>query len=117
MLRRFHLSAVTTVAFLALVTLACEAFLQAQNATSSGVVSGQVTDPSGAVIAGAAIVLTNTSNGYKQTSVSNNDGLFSFPAVPTGVYNLAASKPSFKLVQVTNVNASVGETTRSVSEK
>jgi hypothetical protein len=37
--------------------------------------------------------------------------------VPTGVYNLAASKPSFKLVQVTNVNASVGETTRSVSEK
>ena len=111
MLSRFHLSAVTTLIFLTLVTLGCEAFLQAQNATSTGIISGQVTDPSGAVIAGAAIVLTNTSNGYKQVSQSNGDGLFSFPAVPTGTYALAASASGFRGVQVTDVNASVGQTT------
>src|SRR5579862_3938327 len=108
---RFHRSAVITIVFPFLTTLACEPFLQAQSSISTGIIDGRVEDPSGAVITRAAVVLTNTANGYKQVSVSNGDGLFSFSAVPTGVYTLAASASGFRAVQVTNVNASVGQTT------
>jgi len=111
MLCRFRRSTVTTVVFLFLMTLACEPFLQAQSSISTGIIDGRVEDPSGAVITGAAVVLTNTANGYKQVSASNGDGLFSFSAVPTGVYTLAASASGFRAAQVTNVNASVGQTT------
>ena len=111
MLCRFRQLTVTNVAVLLLVTLACGPLLQAQNSVSTGIVDGRVEDPSGAVIAGAAVIITNISNGYKQVSASNGNGLFSFSAVPTGAYSLAASASGFRAVQITNVNASVGQTT------
>ena len=107
---RLYRSPLTAV-FASLVTLAWGPILQAQNSVSTGIINGRVEDPSGAVIAGAAIILTNASNGFKQASASNNDGLFSFPAVPTGSYILSAAASGFRPVQVTNVNASVGQTT------
>ncbi len=109
MVRRIHKSTARTVVFFFLMTLACEPFLQAQ--ISTGTVGGRVEDPSGAVITGAAVILTNTSNGYKQVSASNGDGLFSFSAVPAGMYTLAASASGFRAAQVTNVSATVGQTT------
>ena len=109
MLCRFRRSALRTVVCFSLMTLACEPLLKAQISTST--IDGRVEDPSGAVITGAAVVLTNASNGYKQVSASNGDGLFSFSALPAGVYTLAASASGFRAAQVTNVNATVGETT------
>ena len=97
------------------MTLACEPFFKAQNSISTGIIDGRVEDPSGAVIAGAAILLANTSNGYKQVGMSNSDGLFSFAALPTGVYTLVGYAAGFRPVQVTNVNAAVGQTTASPS--
>ena len=111
MLRKFDRSAVTTVVLLSLVTLACEPFLQAQSSVSTGTIGGRVEDSSGAVIAGADVVITSTSTGFKQVGASNKDGLFSFSAVPVGAYSLAAAAAGFRGVQVTNVNASVGQTT------
>ena len=109
--RRFHRPPLTTVVCFFLVTLALEPFLQAQNSVSTGVVSGRVEDPSGAVIPAADIIISNTATGYKQVSASDKDGLFSFAAVPSGAYTLAASAPGFGGVRVTNVNATVGQTT------
>jgi len=108
-MRRFH--STTTIVFLSLTALLCEPFLQAQSAVSGGMINGRVEDPSGALIAGADIVITNTGNGFSQVSKSNGDGLFSFPALPVGVYNLAVSASGFRGLQVTNLNASVGQTT------
>jgi hypothetical protein len=89
----------------------CNAPLRAQNAVSTGIVEGRVDDPSGAVVAGAIVTLANTSNGFRQSGLSNNDGRFTFPAVPSGVYSVSTSSPGFKAVTVTNVSASVGQTT------
>jgi hypothetical protein len=86
-----------------------EPLLRAQISTS--IINGRVEDSSGAIVTGASVVLTNSSNGYKQVSASNRDGLFSFSALPAGVYTLEASASGFRAAQVTNVNASVGETT------
>jgi hypothetical protein len=110
MLRGSHRS-VTMAVFLSLVTLAYEPFLQAQSSVSTGVIDGRIEDATGAVVAGAVVTITNTGNGYKQAGVSNNDGLFAFSAVPIGAYTLTASASGFSLVQITNVNASVGQTT------
>ena len=111
MLRKFHTPAVTAVVFLSLITLVFEPFLAAQNSVSTGVVSGRVEDPSGAIIPGADIIISNTANGYKQVSASDKDGLFSFAALPSGAYILAASAAGFGGVRVTDVNATVGQTT------
>ena len=42
---------------------------------------------------------------------SSEDGLFCFSGVPVGAYALDVSASGFRGVQVTNVNASVGQTT------
>jgi hypothetical protein len=103
-------SALTSVLFLSLLIQVCEPLLEAQSSVSNGVIDGQVVDGSGAVIPEAVVTLTNTSNGFKQSGLSNNDGLYSFSAVPTGVYTISVSAPGFKMVQISNVNSSVGQT-------
>jgi len=64
-------------------------------ATNSGTVVGEVTDPSGAVIEGATVVITDTSSGVKMAKVSNADGKYAFPSVPPGTYTITASKAGF----------------------
>ncbi len=110
MLSKFK-SAVTPAVFLSLFALAYTPRIEAQNSVSTGIINGRVEDPSGSIVAGASIVLTNTANGFKQVGTSNNDGLFSFAAVPSGLYTVAASATGFKGVQISNINASVGQTT------
>lgn len=110
MLTRFHKSALARVLLVSLATFGCKS-LEAQNATSTGIIDGRIQDPTGAVVAGAVVTITNSNNGYKLSSLSSNDGLFAFPAVPTGVYLLGASAMGFKVVTVSNVTASVGQTT------
>jgi len=110
MLCRRSRSAVSTGVF-AVAMLTAGLVLEAQNSISTGLVSGRVEDTTGAVISGAILTLTNVNNGYRQAELSNGDGLFSFSAVPVGAYTVNASAPGFRGVQVTNVSASVGQTT------
>jgi hypothetical protein len=109
--RRFDRSEVAPVVFLLLTTLAGVPVARAQNSVSTGTINGLVEDASGALVANAQIVLTNGDTGYKQTSKTNGEGLFSFSAVPIGTYSLTAAAPGFKGVDVTNVTASIGQTT------
>ena len=44
--------------------------------TNTGIISGRVTDPSGAVVAGAAITITETETNVESVSQTNSDGLF-----------------------------------------
>ena len=83
----------------------------AKFSVSTGNIGGRVEDASGAVVPGASIILTNANTGLKQVSASNKDGLFSFPALPVGSYSLTASASGFGGVQMSNVNATVGQTT------
>lgn len=56
---------------------------------------GTVTDPSGAVIAGAKITLTNTGTGISRTTKSGNDGGYLFDLVQVGTYKLTVEKSGF----------------------
>jgi hypothetical protein len=52
----------------------------------AGRISGVVSDPSGAFIAGAAVILTNVGNGTKEKTTTNDQGQYSFLIVPIGRY-------------------------------
>src|SRR3954447_9025215 len=63
--------------------------------SASGTITGTVTDPTGAVIPNANVVLENVATGMKFTTVSNGTGFFNFAAVAPGTYNLAITASGF----------------------
>src|SRR5258708_40153185 len=65
----------------------------AQSATGS--ISGQVTDPQGATIAGSEVKLVDTSTNSTQSTTTNDVGRYNFISVPPGVYNLTVTHPGF----------------------
>lgn len=62
----------------------------------TGGITGTVNDPSGAVVAGATITLTNTATGVSQTTRSTSTGTYNFSGVRPGTYSLRAEAPGFE---------------------
>ncbi|HEX7997523.1 MAG TPA: carboxypeptidase regulatory-like domain-containing protein [Pyrinomonadaceae bacterium] len=78
--------------------------------TSRGTVSGTVTDPTGAVIAGANVVLTNTQTGVERTTTSSDEGQYRFEAVDLGTYNVKITASGFGEVTKTNLSVTANQT-------
>ncbi len=62
----------------------------------AGSVSGAVVDPSGAVVAGATVVLHDSERGAQQTYTTGNDGSYTFPGLLPGRYQIEIAAPGFK---------------------
>jgi hypothetical protein len=75
----------------------------------SGAVLGVVSDTSGAVIQGASVTLTNTATGVKTTTKTNNEGVYVFPYVQPGVYDVSAGNTGFQTVKKPGVTVNVTE--------
>ncbi len=58
-------------------------------------IAGVISDPAGAVVAGAQVILTNVDSGNKREVTTAASGRYSFPTVPPGHYSLSVSAPSF----------------------
>jgi carboxypeptidase family protein/TonB-dependent receptor-like protein len=65
-------------------------------AQSSGIVRGTVLDPSGAVIAGAAVEIQNPVSHYNQATKTDTQGSFTFANVPFNPYHVSASASGFQ---------------------
>src|SRR5947209_7197113 len=76
---------------LALLVLAISTALSAQ--TSRGTVTGLVTDPQKASVAGAKVDLTATNTNITRSTETNDSGLFRFDAVDPGQYKLSVKSP------------------------
>ena len=63
--------------------------------TTTGAISGTVTDPSGGVIANAQITLQNVQTGISQMARSNASGNYIIPAISVGDYTLTAQAQGF----------------------
>lgn len=87
-----------------ILCLACLALLPlfsfAQTVTS---LNGLVTDPTGAAIPGANLVLVSKDTSAQRETVSDDSGRYQFPALTPGLYQLKASKPGFSSVSVQDV--------------
>jgi len=76
-----------------LVTLSCALLVQAQ--TETGQITGQVFDPSDALIPNAAITAVDISTKGSRTTTANN-GVFVFANMSSGRYEVTASAPGFQ---------------------
>ncbi|HEX4169828.1 MAG TPA: carboxypeptidase-like regulatory domain-containing protein [Bryobacteraceae bacterium] len=76
--------------------------------TSSGTISGQVTDPQGAAIPGAQVSLTDKTTSAVRTSLSNDTGRYDFFNLPPGVYDLAVTHAGFSETRLPQQKVDVG---------
>ncbi|MGA8508946.1 MAG: carboxypeptidase-like regulatory domain-containing protein [Candidatus Sulfotelmatobacter sp.] len=77
--------------------------------TSSGTVSGSVTDPSNAVVPGATVALTDSSTNIARSTTTNKEGRYIFVDVTPGVYNISVTKSGFATTKTEKQEVKVGE--------
>ena len=75
-----------------------------------GAITGLITDPSGASIAGAKVKVTNTDTQVSASGETNSQGNYSFPFLPHGNYSVAVEKEGFATGRVTGIALPVGLT-------
>lgn len=85
---------------------AVSVFAQSQVGTTG--LSGTITDPSGAAVAGAQVTAKNTETGLVRETTSTRSGLYSVTELPVGAYDLTVQAKGFKTTEVSGVNLSVG---------
>ncbi len=92
-----------------LLALGLSACAFAQDARA--VLEGQVTDPSGGVIAGATVRAENAKTGYARTLATTSAGAYHL-ALPAGEYGLRVSAPGFEEVHRTGIQLDVSQAAR-----
>src|SRR5688500_1067354 len=103
-MRHFPLIAMTVLClcFLILVT--------ARAQTGSGTITGTVTDPNGAVIAGAVVTATNKATNLQRTVSTNDEGMYVISNLPVGPYDVTSTSLGFQTLLVTGLLVRVGQT-------
>ncbi len=83
--------------------------LMAQS-SSTGALTGTVTDQSGGVIAGATVTITSAATGQTRTASTDANGSYKFGSLPPGDYSMKFTATGFKTVTVPSVSVNVTET-------
>src|SRR5258708_33043071 len=79
------------------------AFASAARAEVGGKITGVVKDQTGSVIAGAAVVVTNTQTGVKLTTITDQEGVFTYPVLSVGQYQIDVTLDGFKSYRKTGL--------------
>jgi len=74
-----------------------------------GTVGGLVTDPTGAVVQGAKIVLTDLQKGYKFNAATDVSGRYLFRSIPPGLYSVSAEMSGFEKTVRTDLRLDINE--------
>jgi hypothetical protein len=80
-----------------------------QTATT-GLISGAVTDPTGAVIPGAEVELLNAQTNQSQKQITNETGQYVFSSVSPGVYKISVKMQGFRQAVIPAVKVEVTKT-------
>ena len=88
------------ILLVSLVVLAGCASLTAQNVVLTGSLSGQVSDPSGAVVPGASVLVRSLATGVEQSATTNHAGIYKFASLMPGAYSVKASLKGFRNVEI-----------------
>ncbi|HVH86650.1 MAG TPA: carboxypeptidase-like regulatory domain-containing protein, partial [Terriglobales bacterium] len=94
---------------LPILVLSSSTALRAQTLASTASLSGVVTDPSAARVAGASVTLTSQEKGISRAYKTDAEGNFSFPLLPAGVYSLTVQASGFKTFKQQGIRLEVGE--------
>jgi hypothetical protein len=76
--------------------------------TFRGAINGTVSDPTGAMIAGATVKATNPATGISLDTKTTSDGQFAFQDLPLGSYRVSVTAAGFNPATVENVPVTAG---------
>ena len=76
----------------------------------TGAISGTIADPTGALVVGALVKVTNITTGEARTVRSNDHGIYVAPLLVPGQYAVEVTKQGFKAVSMPDVHVTVAET-------
>src|SRR5689334_15996968 len=76
----------------------------------TGIITGTVTDESGAVIPNAKITITNRATEFVRSALANPEGFYSAPALPAGEYEVRCEQSGFRTT-VRRATVEAGSTT------
>src|SRR5215472_6709873 len=99
---------VHTWTFVSLVASAA-AILSAQ---TFGEITGEVRDSTGAVVTTATVAVTNQATGASRTVVTNEVGVYTFPSLAPGIYDLRVTAQGFQVVARPDIDLQVQQTAR-----
>src|SRR5713101_4563644 len=77
-----------------------------------GTIQGSVHDPSGAVIVGAKVTVTNTATNVKVNTISNDAGDYVAASLPPGTYTVRVEKEGFRAAVISGVALNASATIR-----
>ncbi len=98
--------AVLPLFVLALLVFGMPTSLHAQ---VTATLTGTVEDQSGGVVPGAQVTLTNEATKFATVNTSNSVGLYAFPSLTPGTYDIRASAKGFKAAEVTEIVLNAGD--------
>jgi hypothetical protein len=93
------------------LTMVLSSVVNGQTA-STGALAGKILDPSGAVVLGAEIHLTNDLGDDTYSATSDGAGELHFLLLPPGDYDLQVSKTGFSVLRLSQISVPVTETVR-----
>ncbi len=77
-----------------------------------GSITGNVVDPSGAAVPDAEVTLMNMNTGAQRTTRTNEAGVYTFPTVNAGTYQITVTKEGFRAFVRENIPVSINNVTR-----
>jgi hypothetical protein len=77
--------------------------------TTSGRLTGVVTDSQGALVPRAEVEVTQAETKTTFNTTANGEGSWSIPSVPNGTYTIIVSAPNFKKTMIQNVKVDAGQ--------
>src|SRR6266513_1315440 len=77
--------------------------------SSTGSISGTVTDQNNAVVLGAKVFGKNTETGFVRSAVTNSSGLYRLTDIPSGPYEITIEAASFKKFGRKGITMDVGQ--------
>jgi len=96
----------TRIATAMIIAFSLFSVARGQGTTSK--VTGVVSDPSGAVVPGAMVKLTNEGTGITFETESSATGIYVFEAVQVGVYTITVELPGFKRAVLAGNRVNIG---------
>src|SRR5579863_8820916 len=77
---------------------------------STALLTGSVSDPSGGIVAGAHVRCSNTETDLRLTATTNAEGLFRFPDLPVGPYEVTVTQQGFATLVRPGIRLYTGQT-------
>ncbi|WP_260705971.1 TonB-dependent receptor [Edaphobacter flagellatus] len=87
-------------------------FVELAYAAITGVISGTITDTTGAVVPGVTVTALNEETGVRLTVVTDNRGFYSFPVLDVGRYTISTAQPGFDAYQATGIKVDANSSIR-----